>query len=75
MTEKRKRCSHCRTVLPASAFGSDKVKVDGLQSRCKECAAHGDVIDLGILDECWSLDETAEQAIRPAMLTKPAAQL
>ena len=40
-----------------------------------EAAAHGDVIDLGILDECWSLDETAEQAIRPGMLTKPNAQL
>jgi phage terminase large subunit-like protein len=40
-----------------------------------EAAAHGDVIDLGVLDECWSLDETAEQAIRPGMLTKPNAQL
>jgi phage terminase large subunit-like protein len=40
-----------------------------------EAAAHGDVIDLGILDECWSLDEAAEQAIRPAMLTKPNAQI
>ena len=40
-----------------------------------EAAAHGDVIDLGILDECWSLDEAAEQAIRPGMLTKPNAQL
>jgi phage terminase large subunit-like protein len=40
-----------------------------------EAAAHRDVIDLGFLDECWSLDETAEQAIRPGMLTKPNAQL
>jgi phage terminase large subunit-like protein len=40
-----------------------------------ESAAHGDVVDLGILDECWTLDEAAEQAIRPAMLTKPNAQL
>ena len=40
-----------------------------------EAAAHGDVVDLGVLDECWSLDEQAEQAIRPAMLTKPNAQL
>src|SRR5262245_46340500 len=30
-----------------------------------EAAAHGDVIDLGILDECWSLDETAEQCDPP----------
>jgi len=40
-----------------------------------ESAAHGDVVDLGILDECWSLDEASEQAIRPAMLTKPNSQL
>jgi phage terminase large subunit-like protein len=40
-----------------------------------EAAAHGDVIDLGILDEAWSLDEAAEQAVRPGMLTKPNAQL
>jgi phage terminase large subunit-like protein len=40
-----------------------------------EAAAHGDVVDLGVLDEVWSLDETAEQAIRPAMLTKPNAQI
>jgi phage terminase large subunit-like protein len=40
-----------------------------------EAAAHGDVVDLGVLDEVWSLDEAAEQAIRPAMLTKPNAQI
>ena len=40
-----------------------------------EAAAHGDVVDLGILDECWALDDDAEQAVRPGMLTKPNAQL
>jgi len=40
-----------------------------------EAAAHGDVVDLGILDEAWSLDADAEQAVRPGMLTKPNAQL
>jgi phage terminase large subunit-like protein len=40
-----------------------------------ESAAHGDVVDLGILDECWALDADAEQAVRPGMLTKPNAQL
>lgn len=39
-----------------------------------ESSSHGDVVDLGILDECWSLDETAEQGIRPAMLTRENAQ-
>jgi phage terminase large subunit-like protein len=40
-----------------------------------EAAAHGDVVDLGFLDECWALDADAEQAVRPGMLTKPNAQL
>lgn len=40
-----------------------------------ETAGHGDVVDLAVLDECWALDADAEQAVRPAMLTKPNAQL
>jgi hypothetical protein len=40
-----------------------------------EAAAHGDVVDLAVLDECWALDADAEQAVRPGMLTKPNAQL
>lgn len=40
-----------------------------------EAAAHGDVVDLGVLDECWALDADAEQAVRPGMLTKRNAQL
>lgn len=40
-----------------------------------DAAGHGDVIDMAVLDECWSLDADAEQAVRPAMLTKPNAQL
>jgi phage terminase large subunit-like protein len=41
----------------------------------EESAAHGDVVDAGFLDEVWSMDEAAEQAVRPAMLTKPNAQI
>ncbi len=40
-----------------------------------ESAAHGDVVDLAVLDECWALGVDAEQAVRPGMLTKPNAQL
>jgi phage terminase large subunit-like protein len=40
-----------------------------------DAAGHGDVVDLGILDESWALDADAEQAVRPGMLTKPNAQL
>jgi phage terminase large subunit-like protein len=40
-----------------------------------DAAAHGETIDLGILDEAWALDAAAEQAVRPAMATRDAGQL
>jgi phage terminase large subunit-like protein len=41
-----------------------------------EESGHGEEgIDLAILDECWSLDDAAEAAVRPSMATKPGAQL
>jgi phage terminase large subunit-like protein len=41
----------------------------------EEAAGHGDVVDLGVLDECWALDAAAEQSVRPAMATRAAGQL
>jgi phage terminase large subunit-like protein len=41
-----------------------------------ETSDHGDTLDLGVIDEAWSQrDATIEQALKPAMLTRPAAQL
>jgi phage terminase large subunit-like protein len=40
-----------------------------------EAAGHGESLDLAILDECWSLEASAEQAVRPAMATRAAGQL
>jgi phage terminase large subunit-like protein len=40
-----------------------------------EASGHGDSIDASFLDEAWSLTEAAEQAVKPAMLTRPNAQL
>jgi phage terminase large subunit-like protein len=40
-----------------------------------EAAGHGETLDLGVLDECWSLDASAEQSVRPAMATRANAQL
>jgi phage terminase large subunit-like protein len=40
-----------------------------------EGASHGETLDCAILDECWRLDASAEQAVRPAMITRPNAQL
>lgn len=40
-----------------------------------EGASHGETLDLAVLDECWRLDAAAEQAVRPAMATRPNGQL
>ncbi len=41
-----------------------------------EASDHGDTLDLGVIDEAWAQrDGTIEQALKPAMLTRPAAQL
>jgi phage terminase large subunit-like protein len=52
----------------------------GTGSRCRvisadETAGHGVTVSLGVLDEAWSLNETAEQAVRPALVTRSNAQL
>lgn len=39
-------------------------------------AGHGFTLDLGIIDECWAdVDDRREQAMVPAMNTRPSAQL
>lgn len=40
-----------------------------------EAAGHGETLDLAVLDEAWALDAAAEQAVRPAMVTRRNAQL
>jgi phage terminase large subunit-like protein len=52
----------------------------GTGSRCRvissdESAAHGTTASLALLDEAWSLDQAAEQAVRPALVTKRNGQL
>ncbi|MEU4568676.1 hypothetical protein [Micromonospora sp. NPDC023956] len=37
-----KRCSSCRSDLPALAFAEDARAADGLQSTCKACRASGE---------------------------------
>src|SRR5207247_974721 len=39
-----------------------------------EGASHGETLDLAVLDECWRLDASAEQACRPAMSTRVNGQ-
>jgi phage terminase large subunit-like protein len=41
-----------------------------------EASDHGDTLHLGIIDEAWAQrDSTIEQALKPAMMTVPGAQL
>jgi phage terminase large subunit-like protein len=40
-----------------------------------EASGHGSTLDGGLLDECWALTEQVEAALRPAMVTRPGAQI
>ena len=41
-----------------------------------QTSGHGDTIDAGVIDEAWAQkDARVEQAMRPAMATRPGAQL
>jgi phage terminase large subunit-like protein len=41
-----------------------------------EASDHGDTVHLGVIDEAWAQrDSTIEQALKPAMMTVPSAQL
>jgi phage terminase large subunit-like protein len=41
----------------------------------EEASGHGETIDMAVLDEAWALTGAAEQAVRPAMVTRENAQL
>jgi phage terminase large subunit-like protein len=40
-----------------------------------EGAAHGETLDLAVIDEAWAHTAASEQACRPAMTTRTAGQL
>lgn len=55
-------------------FGGGGGSIDVLGS--SPSAGHGRTVDLGVLDEAWKdEDDRREQALLPAMVTRPAAQL
>lgn len=76
----RIRRSPLRDMFTLSrAMGAEALKASN-GSTCyllstDEGAGHGETLDLAVLDECWRLDSSAEQAIKPAMSTRPNAQL
>jgi phage terminase large subunit-like protein len=41
----------------------------------EEHSGHGASVDLGVIDEAWSLDQSVEDSVRPAMATRPNAQV
>ena len=41
----------------------------------EESSGHGESVDLVVIDECWSLDARVEQAVRPATIRRPGAQM
>ncbi len=41
----------------------------------EESSGHGESVDLAVLDECWALEPHIEQAVRPATIRRPGAQI
>ena len=39
-----------------------------------ETAAHGQTLNLAVVDEAWAVEQAVEQAVRPAMVTRKNAQ-
>lgn len=76
-----RRSSLSKLFDVSRATGQESIyALGGTGSRCRvisadETAAHGVTVSLGVLDEAWSLNETAEQAVRPALVTRSNAQL
>jgi phage terminase large subunit-like protein len=76
-----RRSSLSRLFDVSKATGQEALyALGGTGSRCRvissdETAAHGQTASLGVLDEAWALDQAAEQAVRPALVTKRAGQL
>ena len=67
----------CRTM---SGFGNERIefKDAGVIRLVSggEGSGHSKTLDMALLDELWhDVDERREQALRPAMATKPAAQM
>ena len=64
---------------PSRAMGSESLRSHNgsilTLLSTEESAGHGDTLDLAVLDECWALGPAVEQAVRPAMATRPNAQI
>lgn len=69
-----------KLIEPRRAFGSEAfVFANGsllMLASGTETSDHGDTLDLAVIDEAWAQrDDTIEQAVKPAMMTREGAQL
>jgi len=69
-----------KLVEPRRAFGSEAYTFFNgsllMLASGTETSDHGDTLDLAVIDEAWAQrDDTIEQAVKPAMMTREAAQL
>lgn len=64
-----------KTGMGAEQLTWENYSTWGIES-VKDDSGHGSVVDLGIIDEAFSqIDARVEQGMRPAMSTRPSAQL
>jgi phage terminase large subunit-like protein len=77
----RIRCSSLRRLVGVrKGYGSEAFTFANgsmiMLASGTEASDHGDTLDLAVIDEAWAQrDAKIEQALRPAMLTRPHAQL
>lgn len=69
-----------KLVEPRRAFGAEAFTFFNgsllMLASGTETSDHGDTLDLAVIDEAWAhRDDTIEQAVKPAMMTREAAQL
>jgi phage terminase large subunit-like protein len=69
-----------KLASPRRAFGSEAfIFRNGsmiMLASGTETSDHGDTLDMAVIDEAWAQrDDTIEQAVKPAMMTRGSAQL
>jgi phage terminase large subunit-like protein len=76
-------------LLRRSSFGDEMTLARGAGFEALRCdngsalkilsaldsSGHGESVDLAVLDECWSLDQAVEQAVRPATIARAESQI
>src|SRR5260221_11004478 len=69
-----------RVIEPGRALGAEAFLFGNgsmiMLASGTEASDHGDTLDLAVIDEAWAQrDDSIEQAVKPAMMTRDDAQL